>query len=187
MVIGKPRSGKSTALKNAKLLLPDIDIPKQGEGSTLNLDWWLYEQAIVLDTAGRYAVPDNAQRDKKEWGTLLQMLSRHKQKEPINGVVLVIAANRLLENSEEELMEEGRQVRASINELMERLEVKVPVYLMITKCDLIDGFKEWSDYLPEESTLQAMGHLHEGELINLDAHVDTIFDSIVDRIKELRI
>ncbi len=187
MVIGKPRSGKSTALKNAKLLLPDIDIPKQGEGSTLNLDWWLYEQAIVLDTAGRYAVPDNTKRDKKEWGTLLSMLSRHKQKEPINGVVLVIAANRLLENTEDELMEEGRQVRASINELMEKLEVKVPVYLMITKCDLIEGFKDWSDYLPEESTLQAMGHLHEGELLNLDAHLDNIFDSIVDRMKELRI
>ncbi|MCJ8314769.1 MAG: hypothetical protein HRU38_21590, partial [Saccharospirillaceae bacterium] len=64
MVIGKPRSGKSTALKNAKLLLPDIDLPRQEDGSTLNIDWWLYEQAIVLDTAGRYAVPDNSTRDK---------------------------------------------------------------------------------------------------------------------------
>ena len=187
MVIGKPRSGKSTALKNAKLLLPEIDVPKQGEGSTLNLDWWLYEQAIVLDTAGRYAVPDDSHRDKKEWGTLLGMLSRHKQKEPINGVVLVVAADRLLHDTEEELMEEGRQVRASINELMEQLEVKVPVYLMITKCDLIEGFGQWSKYLPAESKLQAMGYLYDGGTLNLDELVDNILSKVLDRIKELRI
>jgi type VI secretion system protein ImpL len=187
MVIGRPRSGKSSALKNAKLLLPDINLPKQGPGSTLNVDWWLYEQAIVIDTAGRYSVPDNEERDKKEWGTLLGMLSRHKQKEPINGVVLVVAADRLLENSEDELMDEGRQVRASINELMERLEVKVPVYLMVTKCDLIEGFNDWTDYLPDEAALQAMGHLYESDSIIINENIDLIFDKLLDRIKELRI
>lgn len=187
MVVGKPRSGKSTALKNAKLLLPDIDMPKQGDGSTLNLDWWLYEQAIVLDTAGRYAVPDDSHRDKKEWSTLLSMLSRHKQKEPINGIVLVVAADRLLNDSEDQLMEEGRQVRASINELMDKLEVKVPVYLMVTKCDLIDGFDQWSEYLPVEAKLQAMGYLHEGGSLNLDELIDSILSKVLDRIKELRL
>ncbi|BCE02874.1 type VI secretion protein IcmF/TssM N-terminal domain-containing protein [Marinicellulosiphila megalodicopiae] len=187
MVIGKPRSGKSTALKNAKLLMPDIDLPKQEDGSTLNLDWWLYEQAIVLDTAGRYAVPDNSKRDKKEWSALLGMLSRHKQKEPINGVVLVIAADRLLNNTEDQLMEEGRQVRASINELMEQLEVKVPVYLMITKCDLIEGFDVWSEHLPTESKNQAMGYLHEGSSINLDSVIDNVLSKVLDRVKELRL
>lgn len=187
MVIGKPRSGKSTALKNARLLSPDIDLPKQGEGSTLNLDWWLYEQAIVIDTAGRYAVPDEAKRDKKEWSTLLTMLSRHKQKEPINGIVLAVSADRLLQHTDEDLLEEGRQVRASISELMEKLEIKVPVYLMITKCDLIEGFNEWVDYLPEKAALQAMGHLHEAEGFNIEQDIDQILDALLYRIKQLRV
>ena len=106
MVFGKPCSGKSTALRNASLLTPAMEISEHADGSTLNLEWWLYDQAIVIDTAGRYAVPDVDKRDRKDWGSLLSILSRHKQKEPLNGVVLVVSAERLLTCSEEELMEE---------------------------------------------------------------------------------
>lgn len=187
MIFGRPTSGKSTSLRNAKLLLPSIDISKHEDGSTLNLEWWLYEEGIVIDTAGRYAVPDNLERDRKEWNSLLGMIARHRQKEPLNGLVLAVAANRLLECSEEEILEEGRQVRNSINHLMDKLEVKVPVYLMVTKADLIPGFKEWADYLPEELKNQAMGYLNEATTNDIDSVVDTALDNILDRLKEVRL
>jgi len=187
MVVGKPRSGKSTALKNSRLLSPEIDLPERLDGSTLNLEWWLYEQAIVIDTAGRYAVPDEDKRDRKEWATMLSMLSRHKQKEPINGLVLVVAADRLLNDSSEQLAEEGRQVRASINELMDKLEVQVPVYLMVTKCDLIEGFSDWCSYLPDDALLQAMGYLHEETGGDIDQVIDKGLDAVTDRMKDMRL
>ena len=186
MIFGRPTSGKSTSC-NAKLLLPSIDISKHEDGSTLNLEWWLYEEGIVIDTAGRYAVPDNLERDRKEWNSLLGMIARHRQKEPLNGLVLAVAANRLLECSEEEILEEGRQVRNSINHLMDKLEVKVPVYLMITKADLIPGFKKWAEYLPEELKSQAMGYLNEATTSDVDSVVDTALDNILDRLKEVRL
>ena len=187
MIFGKPRSGKSTALRNAKLLSPAMELSKHEDGSTLNLEWWLYDQAIVIDTAGRYAVPDNDKRDRKEWNLLLSMLARHKQKEPLNGVVIVVSAERLLHCSEEELQEEGQQVREGINELMEKLEIQMPVYLMVTKCDLIDQFENWCAYLPEESLDQVMGYLSEDDLLNADALIDKGLDSVINRIKELRL
>jgi type VI secretion system protein ImpL len=187
MVFGKPRSGKSTALKNAKLLSPAMELSEHADGSTLNLEWWLYDQAIVIDTAGRYAVPDIDKRDRQEWTTLLQMLSRHKQKEPLNGLVLVVAADRLLNDSEEELRAEGQQVRSGINELMERLEIQMPVYLMVTKCDLIDQFSNWCQYLPKDSLDQVMGYLCEEEVTNIDNTLDFVFDRVLDRLKELRL
>lgn len=187
MIFGRPTSGKSTSLRNAKLLLPSIDISKHEDGSTLNLEWWLYEEGIVIDTAGRYAVPDNLERDRKEWNSLLGLIARHRQKEPLNGLVLAIAANRLLECSEEEILEEGRQVRNSINHLMDKLEVKVPIYLMVTKADLIPGFREWAGYLPEELKNQAMGYLNEATTSDVDSVVDTALDNILDRLKEVRL
>jgi type VI secretion system protein ImpL len=187
MVFGKPGSGKSTSLKNAKLLTPALELSEHAEGSTLNLEWWLYDQAIIIDTAGRYAVPDVGKRDRKEWTTLLSMLSRHRQKEPLNGLVVVVAADRLLDCTEEELMEEGQQVRSGINELMEKLEIQMPVYLMVTKCDLIDQFTNWCNYLPEESFLQVMGYLCEEEVTDIDQELDRAFDTVLNRIKELRL
>lgn len=187
MVFGKPRSGKSTALRNASLLSPAMELSEHQDGSTLNLEWWLYDQAIVIDTAGRYAVPDVDKRDRKEWGTLLNMLSRHKQKEPLNGVVLVVSAERLLNCTEEELMEEGQQIRSGINELMERLEAQMPVYLMVTKCDLIPQFSNWCNYLPDESLQQVMGYLCEEETGDIHTVLDKAFDEVLGRLKELRL
>lgn len=187
MVFGKPRSGKSTSLKNAKLLSPAMELSNHDDGSTLNLEWWLYDQAIVIDTAGRYAVPDVDKRDRKEWTSLLSMLSRHKQKEPLNGLVLVVAADRLLNNTEEELLEEGLQVRTGINDLMEQLEIRMPVYLMVTKCDLVDQFTNWCQYLPEQSLDQVMGYLCDEEVSDIDATLDQAFDEVLNRLKELRL
>lgn len=187
MVFGKPRSGKSTALRNASLLQPAMELSEHADGSTLNLEWWLYDQAIVIDTAGRYAVPDNEKRDRKEWNTLLSMLSRHKQKEPLNGIILVVSADRLLNCTEDELMEEGQQIRSGINELMEQLEAQMPVYLMITKCDLIDQFSDWCEYLPEESLEQVMGYLFEDETGDIHTLLNKAFDEVLRRIKELRL
>jgi len=188
MVFGKPRSGKSTALRNASLLTPAMELSEHADGSTLNMEWWLYDQAIVIDTAGRYAVPDVDKRDRKEWARLLEMLSRHKQKEPLNGLVLVVSAERLLKCSEEELMEEGQQIRSGINELMERLEAQMPVYLMITKCDLVDQFSNWVQYLPNDSLEQVMGYLFEETVAgDVDAALDKAFDEVLGRIKELRL
>ncbi len=187
VVFGKPASGKSTALKNAKLLSPAMELSEHEQGSTLNLEWWLYDQAIILDTAGRYAVPDNDRRDRQEWTTLLGMLSRHKQKEPLNGLVLVVTADRLLNGNEEELRAEGQQVRSGINELMERLEIQMPVYLMVTKCDLIDQFTNWCRYLPEESLDQVMGYLCDEEVVDIDQALDMAFNRVLDRLKELRL
>lgn len=187
MVFGKPSSGKSTSLRSAKLLSPKIDFPEHADGSTLNLEWWLYEEAIVIDTAGRYAVPDEENRDRKEWRTFLRMLASHKQKEPLSGVVVVVAADRLLNDSEDMLLEEGRQLRASISDLMGNLEAKPPVYLMITKSDLIPGFTEWCEYLPDDALRQAMGYLNEQEGGTLDEIIDTALDVVLARMKELRL
>jgi type VI secretion system protein ImpL len=187
VVFGKPSSGKSTSLKNAKLLSPAMELSEHQDGSTLNLEWWLYDQAIILDTAGRYAVPDNDKRDRQEWSFLMQMLSRHKQKEPLNGLVLVVTADRLINDSDEELRAEGQQIRAGINELMERLEIQMPVYLMVTKCDLVDQFVNWCQYLPDESLDQVMGYLCVEPVSDIDKTLDMAFDKVLDRLKELRL
>ena len=188
MMIGRPTTGKSTSLRNAQLLKPGIEnLSIHEDGSTLNLEWWLYEEAIVIDTAGRYAVPEQQERDRKEWDKLLGLLASHKQREPLNGLVVAVSAERLLTCDEETILEEGRQVRTSINNLMDRLEIQVPVYLLVTKCDKIEGFSEWVSYLPDESLLQPMGYLNSADTVDFNSVLDRALDTVLDRMKELRL
>jgi type VI secretion system protein ImpL len=187
VIMGRSRSGKSTAVKNAYLLSPVLDLPERVAGSTRNLDWWMYEEAIVIDTAGRYAVPEDAKRDRSEWDSLLALLSRRKQKEPLNGIVIVVGADRLLQASADELLEEGRQVRASVGNLMNVLAAQVPVYLLVTKCDLVEGFTQFCEALPEENWQQVMGALNDQAGAEVHAALDGCFERLNSRLKDLRL
>ena len=70
MFIGSPGAGKTTALLNAGLKFPLEDSGKgatgiRGVGGTRNCDWWFTDEAVLIDTAGRYTTQDSdQQRDR---------------------------------------------------------------------------------------------------------------------------
>lgn len=61
VIIGPPGSGKTTALVNSGLEFPlEQRFGKEalrGVGGTRNCDWWFTNDAVLLDTAGRYLTP----------------------------------------------------------------------------------------------------------------------------------
>ncbi len=57
LVIGAPGSGKTTALQESGLAFSSMGHGVRsirGIGGTRNCDWWFTDNAIFLDTAGRY-------------------------------------------------------------------------------------------------------------------------------------
>ncbi len=141
MIIGPPGAGKSTALLRSGLNFPFTTGDKsiKGVGGTRNCDWWFSDEAILLDTAGRYTLEEE---DQQEWGAFLGMLRRHRPKRPLNGLIVCISIGELLANTPEENQAIAAQVRKRIDELLTSLELTIPVYLIFSKCDLVAGFVE---------------------------------------------
>ncbi len=99
MVIGESGSGKTTAIQGADLSSPFAEVSRvSGISGTRNCDWWFFEQAVLIDTAGRYAIPVDEGRDKDEWQKFLSLLVRFRKKEPLNGLVVTVAADQLLQD-----------------------------------------------------------------------------------------
>ena len=143
MVIGESGSGKTTAISSARLASPFAEVKRvQGISGTKNCDWWFFEQAVVIDTAGRYAIPVDEGRDKDEWQKFLTLLLKYRKKEPLHGLIVTIAADKLLSAPQEALEEDGKSIRRRIDELMRVLGVKFPVYVLVTKCDPRSGHDE---------------------------------------------
>ena len=63
VIIGPPGSGKTTALVNSGLHFPLSQRfgagALRGVGGTRNCDWWFTDEAVLLDTAGRYTTQDS--------------------------------------------------------------------------------------------------------------------------------
>ncbi len=186
LVIGESGSGKTTAIKSARLSSPfAASAQVSGISGTRNCDWWFFEQAIILDTAGRYAIPVHESRDKDEWHSFLGLLSKFRKKEPLNGLIVTISANKLLEASPEELEREGLQIRSRIDEIMLAIGSKFPVYVMITKCDLIKGMTHFCDKLPEKVMDQAMGVVNPQHMKVSPAFWTNAVDTISERVGNL--
>lgn len=157
MFIGPPASGKSTALLHSGLQFPYLGRRNrgvQGVGGTRNCDWWFTSEAVLLDTAGRYVTEEE---DREEWCGFLDLLKRYRGERPINGVLAAISIADLLDGGEDALEASARKMRERIDELIQRLGIVFPVYLLFTKCDLIRGFVEFYEDFSKTDREQIWG------------------------------
>jgi type VI secretion system protein ImpL len=161
-IIGPPGAGKTTALLNAGLTFPLAAEMGQsavaGVGGTRMCDWWFTETAVLIDTAGRYTTQDSdSAADKAGWQAFLGLLRRTRARQPLNGVLVAIALSDIAAASPAERLAHARAIRRRVKELYDELGVRVPVYALFTKADLIAGFTEFFDDLDRERRGQVWG------------------------------
>ena len=163
VIIGPPGAGKTTALRNCGLHFPAAQevgaAPVRGIGGTRTADWWFTDKAVLIDTAGRYTTQDSDEAvDAKAWLGFLDILKRYRPRQPLTGVIVALPAPDLLAADEGEVLAHARAVRARINEIGQRFGVRTPVYLLLTKMDLLAGFTEFFDDLDATGREQVWGH-----------------------------
>ncbi|WCM91909.1 type VI secretion system membrane subunit TssM [Acidovorax sp. NCPPB 2350] len=162
LIIGSPGSGKTTALVNSGLEFPlAAQFGKasiRGVGGTRNCDWWFTDQAVLLDTAGRYTTQESdAAQDGAAWSGFLDLLRRFRGRQPINGVLVTLSVQELLSGSDAERERLARLIGLRLAELCEGLAIKFPVYVLVTKTDLLAGFNEFFGNMTREERAQVWG------------------------------
>ncbi|WP_192256012.1 type VI secretion system membrane subunit TssM [Mesorhizobium caraganae] len=183
VIVGPPATGKTTALRQSGLNFPiDLTDDLQGIGGTRNCDWFFSENAVMIDTAGRYVQQESQPDvDAAEWLGFLDLLKKHRGRRALNGVIVALGIDALSEG-DEAVKAHGRKIRRRLAELEERLEIRLPVYLMLTKADLIRGFEAFFGGLSTQAREQVWG-----TTFPLDARVDakTIAGEISTLSREL--
>ena len=190
VVIGPPGSGKSTLLQNSGLEFPLSDRfgkdALRGIGGTRDCDWWFTDEAVFLDTAGRYTTQDSDRvADASAWQAFLALLRRYRRRRPLNGAIVTMSVSDLLTLDGDARRQHIRSVRRRLDELTEHLGIAIPVYLMLTKCDLVAGFGEYFEDLGPDLRRQVWGVTFPAEA-SLDGTASLRFadefDLLLDRL-----
>jgi type VI secretion system protein ImpL len=160
MLVGADGSGKKTILANNGLDLPwgpplEVDNKRKDAGK-----WWLFEDAVVLEappaspgtTAGTTTLPpgQTVADSSVGWSTLLHMVRRERPDSPLNGIIVTISCADLLSarNDPERMEEQADRINAFLTKTRNFLGVRLPVHVLVTKCDTLPGFKSFADSLP---------------------------------------
>ena len=162
LLVGAPGSGKTTTLLHSGLRFPLADTLGPGAiggvGGTRQCDWWFTDEAVLLDTAGRYTTQDSdAEVDAAGWHGFLGLLKKQRPRRPIDGVIVALSVSDLLQQGPAARQAQAAAIRARIKELHEKLGSSFPVYVTVTKCDLLAGFMEYFEPFAREEREQVWG------------------------------
>lgn len=154
VTLGQSGSGKSTMLRGAGLDLPFGEPGEAGPGSAAPVTWWFFSRGIVIDLAGDLVLGSAGSADDRSFDKALRLMQRHRHQKPIDGVVLTVPADELygpaatLDERVKEADRKAVALQEKLWRMQKRLGLRLPVYLVVTKCDLVDGFSAFARDLP---------------------------------------
>jgi type IV/VI secretion system ImpK/VasF family protein len=180
VILGAPGSGKTTFIARSELSF----VAKPAPGETQDCNWWITDDGAFLDIAGQV-----------DWTELLRFLKSHRRR--IQGALLAYSASDLLQQSGEVRDAVLRASHQRIVELNSTLGASAPVYLLLTKMDLVLGFREYFDDLQTEDRSQvwgvtfALADCRSGRAVNtlpaeFDALVGRLHDGLTQRLRDER-
>ncbi len=181
LVVGPPHSGKTSLLLTAGLdfnALPSQMRADQMEvRPTRNCDWRVTNDAVLLDTAGRYMSEGQADRD--EWLGLIETLKQSRPDRPFDGLLVVVSAAQLSRCDEREIERQARVIRDRIDEARNIAQLRFPVYVVFTHTDGLEGFTDFFRTLSPGERSQVWG-----ATIRLDKapQAHALFDGYCDEL-----
>ncbi len=161
LMIGPPGAGKSTILSSIEPEAMKPDPSFRRLSAAAGCDWAFLSQGVIIEVAGDYLYQEGDPLSRRTgWGRLLSALRSWRKARPLDGIVLVLPANELLRPGaqaevERELL--ARRILERLQALQRRLGVRVPVYVVVSRCDAIQGFDAFAKYLPEGASNEMIG------------------------------
>ncbi|MFO0684441.1 MAG: type VI secretion system membrane subunit TssM [Sandaracinus sp.] len=164
VLLGPAGSGKTALVRASGLSFPTTSREAasaggtgRGPGATKRADLWLGNDAVLIDTAGRWATSD----DDAEWRAFAERLHKHRGDRALDGALLTIPMEVLLEGSEAERASLARQLRERLEHLSHRFGVALPVYAVVTRADRLVGFSETFASLDKRERARPWGFVIE--------------------------
>jgi type VI secretion system protein ImpL len=162
VMIGAPGSGKTTALINSGLRFPlytaETGASVPGVGGTRNCDWWFSDEAVLIDTAGRYTMQESDKKaDAAAWHGFLALLKENRPERPLNGALVTVSVLDLMLWAKVERAKFAAHVRMRLSEMYAALNQRFPIYVLVTKLDLLAGFTEFFGDFDQTARAQVWG------------------------------
>ncbi|HZF69457.1 type VI secretion system membrane subunit TssM, partial [Sulfuricurvum sp.] len=186
LILGQEKEGKTTLLESSGLDFPlninyhnQLDSP---DGTEPSFQWYFAEHAIFVDIPGKFIKQEEGSIDASVWQGFLELFKKKRWKRPINGVVLTISVETLMEKTDGELELYAKGLRDRFDELSTAFASTIPIYLLVSKTDKIPGFTEYFSTISDTEKDEVLGMTFD-DTKNIDSKsAQREFDEMLKRL-----
>lgn len=192
LLIGANQSGKTTLMDRSEIVLP-IGKPDLGNAVNPEMNWWFLNHGIILDIKGQFFIDkEDVKADEKGWKTVIALLNRYRSRRPIDGIILTIPATEIYgaqKLSLEEITDRAKFMAQKLRTTQHMLGLRLPVYVVISKSDVLPGFQSFCQSIPIGNRQNMLGWsstYHPGTAFS-PTWVDEAFGHLQNNLNQLRL
>lgn len=220
VVIGQEGSGKTSFINRSSQSFSLSGVERAAaensapDSPVLAIDWWISNDAVVIDPAGELICqkqyqsvgdlpgPESvAERERvhafmqehpgvapRLWRHFVAWLGKNRPRRPLNGAILMVDLSLLLVQQPSDRKALALLIRSRLRELMEELGTRLPVYIVLSKFDMVRGFDTFFAGLPSDAREASLGFTCTlSSVDDFDAWLQELsqqYDSFVERLNE---
>ncbi len=185
ILLGSPNSGKSSLLNHSHLNFLPAETsgfrPLQSSDHTQAYHWRFSKKAMVIDIT-------TPQPQDLIWTGLLKLIKRYRRQKPLNGALITLNIAELLSQPEHINQTQQQALKNILQTVQQELRIQTPLYLILTKCDLIAGFQEFFTDLAKEDREQIWGIVFPPPALASQSqtydYFNQAFDQFIARLQE---
>ncbi|MBY7710583.1 type VI secretion system membrane subunit TssM [Vibrio alginolyticus] len=158
VMLGAAQSGKTHLIQRLGLPFSFSTVKQAAQETGENVDgfdWWVGNDAVIIDPAGPIITQDTSGDEKskegqvchrRQWKHFIEWLEKTRRRRPLNGVIVAMDVAQLASQDENARLTYCMALRARLKELMDTVASRLPVYVVLTKFDLLYGFEPFFRY-----------------------------------------
>jgi hypothetical protein len=178
MLLGEPQAGKSALLQNSGLEM--VASAAETAGS-LPVRMWLGGKAVVCDVSGKVFFDRWLEGSSAEWTHIVKSICRNYRK-PLAGAILAIPADALLADTGELTHKKAALMANELAHLLHSGGMCLPCYVVITKLDMVNGFREYAAGFSGELRHQILGFENDGKVYEPE-QFRAFWDNLLKRLR----
>ncbi len=146
MIVGANGSGKTTLLDN--LNFENLS----SEDSTVNSMWKIFKQGAVFEFPNIETSEDKA----SFWSFIGDLFVFIRPRRPLDGLIITLPADHLTSENIN-ITHQAQEIFERIFQFQRDINFRLPIYVVVTKVDLIPGFQEFAHLQHDRSKQQIFG------------------------------
>ncbi|AIQ99821.1 type VI secretion protein IcmF [Pluralibacter gergoviae] len=183
LMLGMTGSGKSSLVHRANSankfnvrIASELNALAPGQ----QIDCWLGEEAVVIDPKGELlqqsemSATGDSEKQQRLWRHLLKWITENRKRQPLNGLVITLDMAWLSCASISDRKVFSQILRARLLDIITTMNTRLPVYLVLTRLDMLNGFSAFYQQLSKEERHALLGVTFSANPDSVQAWMDEL-------------